>query len=70
MEIEDQIFVDDDNDILDIIDMGFPRRIFERSNYFEDMDNMSFFRRFRLTKQSTLDILGRIEHQLEFENDL
>lgn len=70
MEIEDQIFLEDDNDILDIIDMGFPRRIFERSNYFEDMDDMSFFRRFRLTKPSSMDILERIEHQLEYNNDL
>lgn len=70
MEIEDQIFLEDDMDILDIIDMGFPRRMYERSSYFNDMDDISFFRRFRLTKQTTLDILERIEPQLEFDNDL
>lgn len=70
MEIEDEILLEDDIDILDIIDFGFPRRIYIRPNYFEDMDDLGFFRRFRLTKPSVLSVLEMIEGQLEFENDL
>lgn len=70
MEIEDELFHEDDIEILDIINFGFPRRIFRRQNYFEDMDDLSFFRRFRLTKQTTIYVLDLIENNLEFENDL
>lgn len=69
MEIEDEIFVDDDLDIFEIIDYGFPRRNFERQDYFNSMDNYSFCKRFRLTKQTTLQILEQIEDQLEFDNN-
>lgn len=41
MEIEDEMFLDDDQDILDIIDYGFPRRRYERADYFHDMDDKS-----------------------------
>lgn len=70
MEIEDEIFIEDDQDILDIINFGFPRRRYERTDYFNTMNNMSFFRRFRLTKPSVLQLLELIEDELEFENDL
>lgn len=70
MEIEDELFLEDDDDILDIINFGFPRRNLERTNYFDDMDNMSFFRRFRLTKPTVLNLLQHIEEELEFNNDL
>lgn len=68
MEIQDEIMLEDDNDILDIIDFGFPRRIFRRPNYFEEMDVMTFYRRYKLTKPTTLYML--IEDALEFQNDL
>lgn len=70
MEIEDVMFLEDDQDILDIIEYGFPRRRYERSDYFHDMDDLSFFRRFRLTKPTVLTVLEQIEDHLEFENDL
>ncbi|KAJ8914311.1 hypothetical protein NQ315_011298, partial [Exocentrus adspersus] len=70
MEIEDEIIVEDDIDIIDIIDFGFPRRFFNRPNYIEEMDDMSFFRRFRLTKPTVIAVLELLEDQLEFDNDL
>lgn len=70
MEIEDELFVEDDQEILDIILFGFPRRNYERAEYFDEMDNMSFFRRFRLTKDSVLSLLVEIEDELEYGNDL
>lgn len=59
----------DDLDIHEIIDFGFPRRVNDRPNYFEDMDNLTFFKRFRLYKETVLHILTLIEHNLEFVND-
>ncbi|KAK4875762.1 hypothetical protein RN001_012184 [Aquatica leii] len=70
MEVEDDMFLDDDVDILDIIEYGFPRRIYIRSDYFHNMDDLTFLRRFRLTKPTVLAILAQIEGQLEFNNDL
>lgn len=70
MELEDEIFLDDDLDILDIINFGFPRRVYERTDYFNNMDNYSFFRRFRLTKPTVLSFLENIEEEIEFQNDL
>ncbi|KAB0799103.1 hypothetical protein PPYR_06983 [Photinus pyralis] len=69
MEVEDEIVLDDDLDIMDIIEYGFPRIIYQRPNYIESMDDMNFFRRFRLTKQATISLLELIEDQLEFDND-
>lgn len=70
IEFEDEMFLEDDQDILDIIDYGFPRRQYDRADYFHNMDDVSFFRRFRLTKQTVLNVLEQIEHVLEFDNDL
>lgn len=69
MELEDELFVEDDIDVLDIIDFGFPRQIYNRSNYFETMDDMSFYRRFRLTKPVVFRLLEEIEDALEFPED-
>jgi hypothetical protein len=70
MEVEDEIFLEDDQDILDIIAFGFPRQLVIRPNYIQDMDDLSFFRRFRLTKETSIFVLSLIEDQLEFTNDL
>lgn len=70
MDIEVEIFIEDDEDILNIIDFGFPRRLLQRPNHFEEMDDLGFFRRFRLTKETTLFVLTLIEEQLEFQYDL
>lgn len=63
----DDIFLEDD---LDIIDFGFPRKIYQRENHFEEMDNLTFFRRFRLMKNTVLYLLELIEGDLEYDNDL
>lgn len=70
MELEDEIILDDDVDVIDIINFGFPRRRFEREDHFRTMDDLSFFRRFRLTKDVFLSILEQVENVLEFPNDL
>lgn len=70
MEFDDDDIFEDNFDILEIIDYGFPRRIYNRFNYFEDMDNLNFYRRFRLTKPTVLHLLSLIEDELEFDNDL
>ncbi|KAJ8954814.1 hypothetical protein NQ317_009290 [Molorchus minor] len=62
--------LEDDLDILNIIEFGFPRRIYQRENPFEMMDDLSFYRRFRLHKETVLHLLQQIEHNLEFDNDL
>ncbi|XP_031348100.1 putative nuclease HARBI1 [Photinus pyralis] len=70
MEVEDEIILDDDHDFLEIIEFGFPRKFYQRPNFLEEMDDLNFLKRFRLTKQATMSVLELIENQLEFENDL
>lgn len=62
-------FLNDDLDIFDIFEHGFPRRIYLRSNYIGDMDNLTFFKRFRLTKETVQHILPQIEDQLLTDED-
>lgn len=62
-------FLNDDLDILDIIENGIPRRVYERANYFNNFDHMTFFQRFRLTKETVLHVLDQIQHLLDFEVD-
>lgn len=69
-ELEDDVFVEDDLDILEMIDFGFPRRFYARSNYFQDMDELTFLRRFRLLKGTVLRLMVIIEDQLEYPHDL
>ncbi|KAI4469476.1 forkhead box protein [Holotrichia oblita] len=79
MDIANMIFFDEDDDdalfgedleVLDIIDFGFPRRIYPRSNHFHQMDELTFFQRFRLRKETVLNILINIEDQLEYASDM
>ncbi|KAJ8910200.1 hypothetical protein NQ315_014371 [Exocentrus adspersus] len=69
MDHPEDIF-EDDIDILEILDFGFPRKVYNRSNYFDDMDNLTFFRRFRLYKETVLHLVTLIENELEFPNDM
>ncbi|KAJ8915704.1 hypothetical protein NQ315_000638 [Exocentrus adspersus] len=69
MEIEDEIYLNVDGDLLDILDFGFPRRIYDRSNPFDTMDELSFFMRFRLQEDTVVHVLEHIEENLEFNND-
>ncbi|XP_031354452.1 putative nuclease HARBI1 [Photinus pyralis] len=61
--------LEDDLDILEVIDFGFPRMLYTRSDYFHSMDEYNFFKRFRLTKQTCLRVLIYIEEELEFPNN-
>lgn len=70
MEFEDELFLEDDADIFDIINFGFPRQYYQREDHFNSMDDMSFFRRFRLTKPVVLRLIEELEDVLEFPNDL
>lgn len=69
----DEILVEDifedDIEANDFIDFGFPRRLNPRPDYFHDTDELSFFRRFRLTKPTTLHLLELIEGELEYLDD-
>ena len=69
-DIDDDFFINDDLDILDIIEFGFPRKVYERKNNFEELDNLTFFRRFRLMKVTVLHLLALIEGDLEYDNNL
>lgn len=69
-EFEDDVFINDDLDILDIIDFGYPRKIYDRKNNFEELDNLTFFKRFRLMKNTVLHLLELIERDLEYDNNL
>jgi hypothetical protein len=51
---DDVDIFEDAFDILEIIDIGFPRLRCVRSAHFHDMDKFTFYRRFRLTKQTCL----------------
>ncbi|KAG5867184.1 hypothetical protein JTB14_006360 [Gonioctena quinquepunctata] len=62
-------FLEDDLEVLDFVDMGYPRSIFLRPNYYEKMSQMDFFRRFRLTKPTVMTLLTQIENQLEYPDD-
>lgn len=43
--------------ILQTIINRFPRRVNERRNYFEKLDNLSFFKTFRMYKETVREIL-------------
>ncbi|KAG5882772.1 hypothetical protein JTB14_029948 [Gonioctena quinquepunctata] len=57
-------FLEDDLEVLDFVDMGYPRRILLRPNYYEEMSQMDFLR--SLTKPILLTL---IENQLEYPDD-
>ncbi|VEN62940.1 unnamed protein product [Callosobruchus maculatus] len=59
-------FFEDDLEILDIIENGFPRKVYKRTNHYQEMDEFSFFRRFRLYKSTVLAVLQQIEDELEY----
>lgn len=69
MDFLEDIF-EDDLDVLEIIDVGVPRNIYIREDKFNTLDELSFYKRFRLTKQTTLYVLSLVEHQLEFPFDM
>lgn len=65
------VFETDVLENLDIIDriVRRPRIFKERHDYFEEYDDVDFFTRFCLSKQSVLGVLELIEHKLEYSSD-
>jgi len=55
----------DDEDIIEEFNRR-ERRFKQRINYFEELDDVEFKMRFRLTKASVLEILENIRDELEF----
>lgn len=53
--------LEDDLEIFEIINHGFPREVFERDNHFYTMDQLSFFKRFRLMQQNTTNKIIKLE---------
>lgn len=70
MDLFEDILLEDDLDILDVIDLGFPRKMYERQHHFEEMDDLTFFKRFRLLKETVIRVLELIEEEIEYPNDL
>jgi hypothetical protein len=70
MDIDLVDIFEDDVDIWEIIEYGFPRRHYVRADYFHEMDELGFFRRFRLKKATVLHVLTLIEHELEYPTNI
>lgn len=69
MDVEWDDLFDDDLDILEIIDFGFPRRIiYDRTDDFNNLDGLSFFSRYRLTKPTVMNLLVQAQNDFEFRN--
>lgn len=68
MDFED-IF-DDDLDILEILEFGFPRQLYIRYNPYEDLSDLTLFKRFRLYKATTRYLLSLIQDRLENPNEM
>ncbi|KAK5649344.1 hypothetical protein RI129_000373 [Pyrocoelia pectoralis] len=62
---------DDDVDLaaLELVVYGIPRQVYARADNFNRFNELSFFQRFRLTKNTILALLPQIEHHLEFPHD-
>ncbi|KAF5270785.1 hypothetical protein FQR65_LT17802 [Abscondita terminalis] len=56
----------EDVEEIELIEFGLPRQVYVRSNYFDSLDDYSFRRRFRLSRQCTVQLLALIQHELEF----
>jgi len=57
------------DDFDDILVNRRPRFIKERTNDFENLDELDFVTRYRLSKKSVLHVLERIEDQLEYNTN-
>lgn len=56
---------EDDLEIFEIIYHGIPRQVFQRPDLFHNYDDLPFFKRFRLTKDTVLQLLPMLEPLLE-----
>lgn len=67
-ELDNDMF-EDDLEMLELVDVGFPRQIMIRNDHFNNMSELDFFRRFRLTKKTTVQVLEKIEQHLEYAHN-
>lgn len=61
--------IEDDVEIIEIIDVGIPRQIYQRVDNFHNLSEWEFFKRFRLQKETVLQVLQEIDNQLEYPYD-
>lgn len=68
----DWLYESDEDELeeLAVVIHGLPRKIYERSNPFFEFDDLEFFRRFRLSKNTVLQFLPEIEEFLEFPSNM
>lgn len=69
MDINYDVLDDDELDAYDLIVYGIPRNVHVRNNYYEEYDDLNFFRRFRLTKESVINIYEQIEDRLQYTHN-
>lgn len=69
MDINYDMLEDDDLDAYELIVYGIPRNVHMRNNYFAEYDELNFFRRFRLRKESVINILEQIKNQLQYTHN-
>lgn len=60
---------DEEDDELDFVINGIPRRQYERWDYFYSFDTEDFRKRFRIHKETALFILNLIEADIEHPFD-
>lgn len=69
MDLNFDMLEDDELDAFDLVVYGIPRNIHVRVNYLDKYDELNFFRRFRLKKQSVINILEQIQDRLEYTHN-
>lgn len=62
-------FLDEDLEVVDLVELGFPKKVYTRSNYFQTLDPLNFYKRFRVYKETALFVLTEIEEELEYSSD-
>nr|CAI5849168.1 unnamed protein product [Callosobruchus analis] len=60
----------DDLIALNLLEHGIPRRIYERHEYFDTMDAVTFRKRFRLPKHTVQSFLEEIREKLKVSQNM
>lgn len=66
-QVVEMILNDDDEEVLPAARRL--RYLRERVPHFDDLDDKDFLLRFRFSKEMMLDLLTKIDHQLEYPTD-
>lgn len=61
---------DEEDRELEFVLNGIPRRFYERFNYFDSFDESTFYKRYRISKNTSLYVLNLIEADIEYPYDL